>query len=185
MDPVISSGRMGPVHPATLSAFGSTSTVTCVTEAFGASTTGMAPRLPAVLVTLVDTQQFLPELSGSTIYHQLPSPLLPTICAEVPTFSPLRTIQPMLGPSRQLTLTSFGDATGTVGVDVVVGGGVSDGRTVCVTVAVARDSVAVDVTAAVGVSVTGALDGRLQAAKVRTRTNTNNRRDNFIATPLL
>ena len=86
----------------------------------------------------------------------------------------------MLGPSRQLTFTSFGNATGTVGVEVVVGGGVSDGWGVCVAVEVARNSVAVGLTVTVGVSVTGALDGRLQADMAKTRTNRNNKLRGFI-----
>src|SRR5574339_1139558 len=106
--PVISRGRTGPTHPATLRALGSTSTVTSVTLALGASTTGIGARLPAVLVTLAATQQFLPELSGSTMYHQPPSADLPTICADDPTLSPLVTIHPTPGPRRQLTATSFG-----------------------------------------------------------------------------
>jgi hypothetical protein len=52
--------------------------VISVTEALGASTTGTPPILPAVLVTLLATQQFLLELAGSTIYHQPPSPDFPT-----------------------------------------------------------------------------------------------------------
>ena len=35
-------------------------------------------------------------------------------------FKPLSTIQAVLGPRRQLTATSLGNATGTVGVEVVV-----------------------------------------------------------------
>jgi hypothetical protein len=62
-----------------LMVFGFTSTVARVTEAFGVPTTGIAARLPAALVTLTETQQFLLELDGSTIYHQVPSEFLPTI----------------------------------------------------------------------------------------------------------
>src|SRR5512134_568920 len=87
----------------------------------------MPPRLPAVFVTLPATQQFLDELSGSTTYHQPPSPDLPTIWALAPTFKALNMIQAVPGPRRQLTATSLGNATGTAGVDVVVGGGVFEG----------------------------------------------------------
>jgi hypothetical protein len=102
--------------------------LTFVTDAFGASTTGMFARFPAVFVTLEATQHFLLELNGSMMYHQPPSPDLPAICELVPALNPLRTIQPMPGPRRQLTATSFGNATGTVGVPVAVGGGVLDGK---------------------------------------------------------
>src|SRR5215203_7413079 len=132
MVPVILMGRMGPRQPATLIDSGSTSTVTFVTVAFGASTTGMPARFPAVLVTLDDTQHRLAELNGSVICHQLPSPDFPAIWELVPMLKPLRTIQAVPGPKRQFTATSFGKATGTVGVDVVVGGGVLAGRSVCV-----------------------------------------------------
>ena len=49
---------------------GSTFTETFVTEAFGISTTGMEARFPEAFVTLTETQQFLLELNGSTMYHQ-------------------------------------------------------------------------------------------------------------------
>jgi hypothetical protein len=88
---------MGPRQPGALIEFGSTSTVTLVTLACGAATTGMFARLPAVFVTLVETQQFLPVLSGSTIYHQPVSAVLPTIWALVPTLNRW-TIHATLGP---------------------------------------------------------------------------------------
>src|SRR6185503_5798383 len=116
------SGTIGPVHPAMLRELGSTSTVTLVTVAFGASTTGMPETFPAVFVTLLATQQRRLELSGSMICHQPASPDFPVIWELAPTFKPLRTIQPMPGPRRQLTATSLGDATGTDGVKVAVGG---------------------------------------------------------------
>src|SRR5512147_1223162 len=118
MDPESSREGPAPGHTAALIAFGETSTPTFVTCALGASTTGIPLKLPAVLVTLVETQHFLAELKGSAIYHQAPSPLFPTICEFVPTFNPLNTIQLVPGPRRQLTATSFGNATGTVGVEV-------------------------------------------------------------------
>jgi hypothetical protein len=138
--------------------------------------------LPAVLVTLEATQQFRLELNGSTIYHQPLSAVFPTIWALVPTFNPLSTIQATLGPRRQLTATSLGNATGTVGVEVIGGGDVLDGTEVWVDVEVAKASVAdgVSTIAKVGVSVPGAFDGRLQADIARTRMNTNNKRRNFI-----
>jgi hypothetical protein len=77
-----------------------------------------------------------------------------------------------------LTATSLGKATGTVGVDVIVGGGVAEGGDVCVKVTVGTDRVAVGLT--VGVPVTGALDGRLQADRVKTGTNIKNKLRNFI-----
>ena len=69
--------------------FGSASMVTSVTVAFGASTMGIVVRLPAVFVTPTETQHFLLALKGSTIYHQPPSALLPTIWELVPTLNPL------------------------------------------------------------------------------------------------
>ena len=52
-----------------------------VTEARGLSATGTPPTLPAVFTTLPETQQRRPELCGSMIFHQVPSALLPVICA--------------------------------------------------------------------------------------------------------
>jgi hypothetical protein len=140
----------------------------------------MPATLPAVFVTLVATQHRLPELSGSTTCHQLESPDFPVICALAPTLKPLRTIQPVPGPRRQLTATSFGNATGTVGVEVVVGGGVLDGGSVNVGMIV--DVVWVEegvIAGAVGVSV-GRLDGRLQASIARTRARVDNKLRDFI-----
>lgn len=117
-----------PVHPVTEMVLGSTLTETFVTEAFGASTTGIEAKFPEALVTVAETQHFLPELNGSTMYHQLPSEFLPTICALCPTFNALSATQTVPGPKRQLTATSFGDATGTAGVDVRIGGGVKEGK---------------------------------------------------------
>ena len=139
----------------------------------------MAAKLPAVLVTLVETQQFLPELKGSTMYHQPPSEVLPTICEVCPTLNPLSTTHAVPGPRRQLTATSFGNATGTVGVEVSVGGAVFVGKGVSVGVSAGKGSVADGVTTAVGVSVIGAFDGRLQAASAKTRVSTNNRLRNI------
>jgi len=80
-----------------------------------------------------------------------------------------------------LTATSLGNATGTVGVEVVVGGGVFEGRGVCVGVSVDKASVADGVIpVGVGVSVTGVFDGRLQADRVRTIVNTDNKLRDFI-----
>lgn len=119
-----------PAHPVTETVLGSTLSDTFVTEALGASTTGMEAKFPEPLVTAPETQQFLPELNGSTMYHQLPSEFLPTICALWPTFNALSATQAVPGPKRQLTATSFGDATGTAGVNVIVGGGVEEGNDV-------------------------------------------------------
>jgi hypothetical protein len=155
-----------------------------VTLAFGVSTTGTPPTFPAVFVTLADTQQRLPALSGSMICHQLPSLDFPVICELVPTLKPLSTIQLVPGPNRQFTATSFGDATGTDGVKVAVGGAVLDGRGVkvgaLVEVACVDDGV---MGASVGVSV-GRLDGRLQASKDRTRASVDNRLRDFITSLL-
>src|SRR5690242_21765875 len=79
--PVILSGRIGPRQPATLNDSGSTSTVTFVTVASGASTTGMPDMFPDVFVTLDATQHLLPALSGSTTCHQPASPDFPVIWA--------------------------------------------------------------------------------------------------------
>ena len=111
---------------------GLTSTVTLITDAFGVWTTGMLDRLPPALVTLIETQQFLLELRGSTIYHQVPSEFLPTIWEVCPTVSALMTSHAVPGPRRQLTGTSFADTVGTVAVDVRVGSGILVGGGVCV-----------------------------------------------------
>jgi hypothetical protein len=159
---------------------GSTSTVTFVTVACGAATTGIAARFPAVLVTLEETQQFRLVLSGSTMYHQPASAVFPTIWELVPMFNALRTIHATLGPRRQLTATSLGNATGTVGVDVVVGGGVFEGTGVWVGALVGKACVTEGVTTVVGVSVWGVFDGKLQADMAKIRVNTNNKFRNFI-----
>src|SRR6185503_17775143 len=124
-------GRIGPMHPATLMDFGSTFTVTSVTVALGASATGMLVMLPAAFVTLDATQHLLAELRGSMICHQPPSDDFPVIWELAPRLSPLSTIHPVPGPRRQLTATSLGKATGTLGVKVAVGGGVLEGGAVC------------------------------------------------------
>jgi hypothetical protein len=114
------------------------------------------------------------------ICHQLPSPDFPVIWALVPTLKPLSTTQPVLGPRRQLTATSLGKATGTVGVDVAAGGGVLEGGSVNVGATVTGACVEEGVKAVtVGVSV-GRLDGRLQASIARTRTNVGNKLRDFI-----
>jgi hypothetical protein len=155
-----------------------------VTIAFGVSTTGMPPTLPAVFVTLADTQHRLPELSGSMICHQLPSADFPVICELAPTFKPLSTTQPTPGPRRQLTATSLGNATGTDGVKVAVGGGVFDGREVSVGAVVDVACVADGVMgASVGVSV-GRLEGKLQASIAKPSMSTGNKVRNFIVSPL-
>jgi hypothetical protein len=146
----------------------------------------MMDKLPPVLVTLAATQQFLLPLSGSTIYHQLESELLPAIWAVCPTVSPLMTVQPVPGPKRQLTETSFGNAIGIVGVGVNVGGGVFVGSGVFVGTSVGKGCVA-DGTGDgpnVGVSVTGTLDGRLQACKTSVRANIIINDLDFIGSPL-
>ena len=137
MVPSISIEGTGPVvHAVPVMAIvpGLTSTVTLVTDAFGDWTIGMFARLPPALVTLTETQQFLLELDGSTIYHQVPSEFLPTIWEVCPTVSALITIHDVPGPSRQLTGTSFADTLGTVGVEVAGGGEVfvGSGTDVCV-----------------------------------------------------
>src|SRR5215216_3347252 len=138
---------------------------------------------PAVFVTLAATQQRLPELSGSMICHQPPSPDFPVICELVPTLKPLSTIQPMPGPRRQLTATSFGNATGTEGVKVVVGGAVFEGRGVNVGADVDRVWVKEGVMrASVGVSV-GTLEGRLQASIAKTSMSAENKVRDFIVSP--
>src|SRR5215216_6485130 len=141
----------------------------------------MPARLPAVVVTLEATQHFLPELNGSTIYHQPPSPDFPAIWELVPTLNPLRTTQPTPGPRRQFTATSFGSATGTVEVEVEVGGGVLAGNSVWVGISVEAgcviDGVKID---NVGVWV-AALAGRLHASIAKTRANTNKKLRDFIA----
>jgi len=76
---------------------------------------------------------------------------------------------------------------GTVGVEVIVGGGVLDGMGVCVGVSVDNGCVAEGVsTASVGVSVFGTLDGRLQADMARTTViaSINNELRGFIASLL-
>jgi hypothetical protein len=84
-----------------------------------------------------------------------------------------------------LTATSLGEATGTLGVELAVGGGVLEGTPVCEGAAVGEGCVADGVIAsAVGVSV-GKLDGRLQASIARIRTIVNNKLRDFIASPFV
>jgi hypothetical protein len=94
---------------------------------------------------------------------------------------PLRTIHPTLGPRRQFTATSFGNATGTVGVEVEVGGAVLDGNGVWLEISVeagcVMDGVKID---NVGVWV-AALEGKLHASMAKTRANTNKKLRDFIA----
>jgi hypothetical protein len=80
-----------------------------------------------------------------------------------------------------LTATSLGNATGTVGVKVVVGGGVFEGTEVKVGALVGKACVAEGATAKVGVSVRGAFDGKLQADIARIIVKASNKRWNFIA----
>ena len=102
----------------------------------------------------------------------------------MPTLKPLSTIHPVPGPRRQLTATSLGKATGTLGVKVVVGGGVLDGSGVCVCATVGGTVVEEGVMGdTVGVSV-GTLDGRLQASIARTRARVDNKLRDFIASLL-
>ena len=73
-----------------------------------------------------------------------------------------------------MTATSLGKATGTLGVEVNVAGGVLDGGSVSVGAVVEIACVDDGVMAgAVGVSV-GRVDGRLQASIARTRTSMDN-----------
>jgi hypothetical protein len=178
---------MGPIQPPTFNVFGSTLTVTLVTEAVGVATMGMAATFPAVLTTLAATQQLRLAFNGSTMYHQLKSELLPTICEVCPTCKPLSTTHPVPGPKRQLTGTSLGNAIGTLGVDVSVGGCVAVGEGVSVGVSVGRGCVADGSTEGdgVGVSVPGALDGRLQACKRKVKTINRVSILDFIVSPLL
>ena len=155
------------MHPVTATVLGSTLTETFVTEALGASTTGIEATFPEALVTATETQQFLPELNGSTMYHQLPSEFFPTIWELCPTFNALIATQAVPGPKRQLTATSFGDATGTVGVEVKVGGGVDDGNGVFEGISVEGGTVFV-AGVIVTVGVPAAFDGRLQASMLKT-----------------
>jgi hypothetical protein len=92
----------------------------------------------------------------------------------------------VLGPNRQLTFTSLGNATGTLGVNVNVGRGVLVGKGVCVgrsvggiTVAVAEGIV---IGAAVGVA--GTLDGRLHASIAKTSMSAGNKVRLFIVSPI-
>ena len=144
----------------------------------------MFARLPEALVTLTETQQFRLELDGSTIFHQVPSEFFPTIWEVCPIFKALRTNQAVPGPRRQLTATSFTEAVGTVGVEVVVGSGVLVGRGVCVGVSVGNGCVGEGVTA-VGVSVAGMFAGRLQASMAKTRARVENKLRDFIVSPFL
>jgi hypothetical protein len=75
----------------------------------------------------------------------------------------------------------LGNATGTVGVEVIVGGGVFEGTEVRVGALVGKACVAEGTTAKVGVSVRGAFDGRLQADKTRTILSTNNKRHTIVS----
>ena len=84
-------------------------------------------------------------------------------------------------------MVSFGKATGTLGVDVNVGGGVLVGGGVCVGRSVGRGCVTVTDAEAcsVGVSVTGIVDGKLQASIAKTSTSTGNKDRGFIVSPLI
>jgi hypothetical protein len=114
------------------------------------------------------------------ICHQVPSPDFPVIWELVPTLKPLSTIHPVPGPKRQLTATSLGKATGTVGVGGVVGGGVFVGKEVWVGMVVGGDCVEDGVRSdSVGVSV-GRLEGRLQASIAKTRTRVDTKLRDFI-----
>jgi len=144
----------------------------------------MLDRLPPALVTLTETQQFLPELSRSTIFHQVPSEFLPMIWEFCPTVNALMTSQAVPGPRRQLTGTSFAETVGTAGVDVAGGGEVFVGSGVWVGVPVGRDSVGERVNVVVGVSVTGTFDGRLQANMAKTSASIDNKFRDFIGSPL-
>jgi hypothetical protein len=118
------------------------------------------------------------------ICHQLPSPDFPVIWELVPTLKPLSTIHPVPGPRRQLTATSLGKATGTLGVEVLGGGGVLEGGRVSVGAAVMGAAVDDGVmAAAVGVSV-ATLEGKLQASIARTRTSVDNKLWDFITSLL-
>jgi hypothetical protein len=144
----------------------------------------MVLMFPAVLTTLADTQQFLPEFSGSVMLHQLLSELLPVIGEVCPTVRALIGTQAVPGPRRQFTFTSRGKAIGMVGVEVGSGGGVSLGSGVWVGVSVGRGSVAEGVSSSrVGVSVTGTFDGRLQEAVARSSTSTGYKARDFILSP--
>jgi hypothetical protein len=74
---------------------------------------------------------------------------------------------------------------GTVGVKVKVGGGVSVGSGVCVGASVGGGCVADGGISKVGVSVTGTLDGRLQACSTSARINMNINILGFITAPSL
>jgi hypothetical protein len=79
-----------------------------------------------------------------------------------------------------LTATSLGNATGTLGVDVLVGGGVFEGKGVCVGRAVAGGGVFEGVIGAAVVVSVGRLDGRLQPTSVKVRTSTDKAFRDFI-----
>jgi hypothetical protein len=146
----------------------------------------MGPTFPAVLTTVVETQHRRAAFCGSTIFHQPPSVLRPVICELCPTIKALIATHAVLGPSLQLTFTSFGKATGIVGVDVNVGGGVLLGRGVCVGRSVATGCVTVEEgNPVMWVSVAWILDGRLQASIARTSISTGNKVRGFIVSPLI
>jgi hypothetical protein len=187
MVPSSSMAGAGPAQapPGTLTVRGLTPTETRVTEALGVCTIGIFARFPAAVVTLTETQQFLLELNGSTMYHHEPSEFLPTICDLCPTVSALRGSQAVPGPRRQLTGTSRGETVGTEGVDVAGGGDVFVGGGVWDGVCVATNRVGEAVTGTVGVSVTGAFDGRLQAVIARASMSVGNAFRNLMVSPFL
>jgi hypothetical protein len=118
--------------------------------------------------------------------HQPPSADFPVIWELAPRLNPLRTIHPVPGPRRQLTATSLGKATGTLGVKVRVGGGVLEGRAVCGGATVG-DGCCVEVgviAVTVGVSV-GRFEGKLQENRVMIRISINNMLRGFIASPFV
>jgi len=156
-----------------------------ITDAIGGATTGTAAKFPAVVVTLAATQQGVFGEFGVVTYHQVPDEFFPEMVAVWSISNALITNQSVLGPKRQFTLTSEGQAIGTVGVPVAVGGGVSVGRNVCVGSGVSVSGTAVFSAVGeggAGVSV-GKLDGKLHAETNKAITNNKEKARAFIGAP--
>ena len=83
-------------------------------------------------------------------------------------FKALMATQAIPGPKRQLTATSLGEATGTVGVLVIVGNAEATGKAVLDGIGVNDGCAGVFVlSSVVAVGVTAAVDGKLHASMLR------------------
>ncbi len=94
-------------------------TITEVTSAVGAGTTGTSDRSPNVSVTLAATQHKLPGSCGLSICHHDLSPRVPFIGTVMPTLNPPTAKNPTSGPKRQLAASDLGVTIGDVEVGLI------------------------------------------------------------------